>query len=118
MSIAAAAIAAIQQQAYADSQRWFPELHTRGHREVRLHYAVGLNEEAGEVAGVIKKANLCGGLMDSCDKHKDGKHSHRSLADEIADVFIYLAALAEHEGINLAAAAEAKHAELVERWDS
>lgn len=110
------ALAALQAQAYANSQAWFPNLHARGHREVRLHYAVGLNEEAGEVAGVIKKANLCGGLMETCDLHAPGRHTKEALSGEIADVLVYLAALAEHEGIDLAAAVDRKRAELVERW--
>lgn len=109
-------LAGLQRQAYADSKGWFPALHERGHLAVRLHYAIGLNEEAGEVGGVIKKANLCGGLVDECELHKPGKHSKRALADEMADVFIYLLAFAEHEGIDIVAAVAAKKAELRERW--
>lgn len=118
MGVLLSEMADFQAGAYADSKRWFPKLHARGHREVRLHYGIGLNEEAGEVGGVIKKANLCDGLTRECELHKPGKHSHEALRNELADVLIYLAALAEHEGIDLMQAAAEKRLELLERWEN
>lgn len=106
----------LQQRAYASSMGWFPALHERGHLAVRLHYAIGLNEEAGEVAGVVKKANLCGGLMDECGLHAPGKHSRQALSDEMADVLMYLCSFAAHENIDLLAAIASKGGELNERW--
>ena len=113
---AASVLDEIATEALANSATWFPKLHQRGHAQMRLHFGIGFAEEAGEVAGVVKKANLCDGLMDSCELHADGKHSRKALADEMADAFTYLVMLAAHEGIDLTDAYRSKRAELVERW--
>lgn len=109
-------LAELQAESYAHSAAWFPELHGRGHWPLTVQYGLGLNEEAGEVGGVVKKANICGGLMDECDLHKPGKHSRQALQDEMADVLVYLTAWAEHEGIDLMEAVRHKNAELTTRW--
>jgi NTP pyrophosphatase (non-canonical NTP hydrolase) len=104
-------------QMYEDSSRWFPMIHDGGHHDVRIHLTLGLGGEAGEVLDVIKKADVCGGFMESCRMHADGKHSSEALASELADVLTYLLALAHHEGVDLQAAYEAKRAFNADRWD-
>ena len=102
-----------------NSKRWFPDCYNRGHEAGRIHLTLGVGGEAGEVVDVIKKADVCsddGGLVKSCSRHKDGKHSRRALEDELADCLTYLTALAAHEGIDLQAAWERKQAECEERW--
>lgn len=98
-----------------DSAAWFPIVHARGHQAVEVHFGLGVAGEAGEVADVVKKADVCG-LVDTCTMHAPGKHGRAALASELADVLTYTLALAAHEGIDLVAAYAAKRAENVGRW--
>lgn len=109
-------VAAIAAQSLANSERWFPMVHGRGHLATTLHLGLGIGGEAGEVVDVVKKIDVCAGLLDECEMHKPGKHSRRALEDEMADLFTYLLALAAHEGVDLVAAWQRKQAECEERW--
>lgn len=100
---------------HRDSAAWFPGVHERGHDAIITHFTLGVAGEAGEVADVVKKADICG-LVPSCDLHADGKHSAEALASELADVLTYTLALAHEAGVDLDAAYEAKRRVNVERW--
>ncbi len=97
----------IAAEARANSERWFPTVHDPEQAVVPLavHYALGLAGEAGEVANLIKK-----GLRRGLELSEDG------LADELADVFIYLLLLADEAGIDLLAAYEHKRDICEGRW--
>lgn len=59
-----------------------------------LHWVLGVNGEAGEIAEKIKKIiRDKQGLVDQADKQE--------LAKEIGDVLWYLAVLADHLGVKL-----------------
>lgn len=109
-------LAAMAHASLANSKRWFPDVHARGAEATTVHFALGIGGEAGEVLDVIKKADVCGGLMDSCAMHLDGKHSRLALENELADLFTYTLALAEHLDVNLRAAWLRKQAECEQRW--
>jgi NTP pyrophosphatase (non-canonical NTP hydrolase) len=59
-----------------DTARWFPQV-----KDDLAHMVLALNEEAGEVAGALKK-----GQRGSIDYEK----ALRKIADESVDVLIYL----------------------------
>lgn len=71
-------------------------------------WACALAGEAGEVCNVVKKIR------------RDGwtQRRHEQLADELADVLIYLDALAAYDGIDLAAATKKKFNEVSEKRKS
>lgn len=101
---------------FESSAAWFPEVHQRGPEAVRMHLALGIGGEAGEVLDVIKKVDICGALVPTCEKHADGKHSREALADELADCLTYLLNLAHLERIDLLGAYMAKRQVCIERW--
>lgn len=103
------------QQMLADSAGWFPGVYERGDAATTVHLALGLCGEAGEVADVIKKADICG-LVPTCTMHSPGKHDVAALGAELADTLTYLLALAAHYGIDLDVEYLAKRAENVGRW--
>jgi NTP pyrophosphatase (non-canonical NTP hydrolase) len=92
----------------ADSEHWFPALHTGARSDVPLfmHYALGLIGEAGEVANVVKKLNRDGY---TADRYAD-------LGAELADVLIYLLLLADEVDIDIVEAYRAKRQRNIERW--
>jgi NTP pyrophosphatase (non-canonical NTP hydrolase) len=98
------------------SNHWFPETHGRGEWDVIRHFALGIGGEAGEVLDVVKKADVCGGFAETCDKHPDGKHSISKLADEIGDLLTYLLELAVTVGIDPEEAVRGCQAKCAERW--
>lgn len=100
---------------HADSAAWFPVVHDRGHDAILNHFVLGVGGEAGEVLDVWKKADICG-LVSTCAQHADGKHDQGALADEMADVFTYLLALAHEAGVDLVAAYLAKRQGNTLRW--
>lgn len=97
---------AIASEARRNSERWFPQVHDPETALVPLavHYALGMCGEAGEVANLVKKAL------------RKGETTSEGLADELADVFIYLLLLADEVGVNLYAAYQAKAAICEKRW--
>lgn len=101
-------LAAITAEARANSERWFPLVHDPERAVVPLlvHYTLGLSGEVGEVANVVKKTLRNGRAAPSED-----------LADELADVFIYLVLLAGEAGVDLVAAYERKRTILAARWE-
>jgi NTP pyrophosphatase (non-canonical NTP hydrolase) len=96
----------IAAEARRNSERWFPFVHDEDAAVVPLavHYALGMCGEAGEVANLIKKAL------------RKGETTSEGLADELADVFIYLLLLADEAGINLYAAYQHKRDICEKRW--
>lgn len=97
-------LADLQSRSLEDSRRWFPHLHEDVKTEI-THFAMGLGGEVGEVLNLVKKW------------HRDhatgrpfptGSDLHRDLAEELADVQIYLAALAEILGVDLGEEVRAK----------
>lgn len=95
-------------QMRADSEHWFPGLHSGETSACPLFmaYTLGLVGEAGEVANVVKKLNRDG----------LGRVTVGDLGAELADVLIYLLLLADEMGIDLADAYRGKRARNVERW--
>ncbi len=96
----------IAAEARRNSERWFPSVHNPEQALVPLavHYALGMCGEAGEVANVVKKAL------------RKGETTSDGLADELADVFIYLLLLADEAGVNLYAAYQHKRDICEKRW--
>lgn len=98
----------------ANSARWFPHLHdpaVTSRSEHLKHMALGLAEEAGEVAGIVKKAT----------GYREGQASHSASPDlphELVDVLVYLLNIAAHQGVDLDAALTEKTAICDERWGS
>lgn len=93
----------------ARARGWHPELFDRSHAEVLLHLALGANEEAGEVAGPIKK----------WDRHRNyGRLDdvRGEVAPEIVDVLMYVLQLAAFLGIDVDQAFAAKVAQNNVRW--
>lgn len=88
----------IQAQCYADSQRWFPRLH-RTMTHAAIHFTLGLIGEAGEVANLAKKVNRGDATWAAVGPR---------LADELADVQIYLCDLAASLDVDLATAVATK----------
>lgn len=97
---------AIASESRRNSERWFPAVHDPEQAIVPLavHYALGMCGEAGEVANLVKKAL------------RKGEAIPEGLADELADVFIYLLLLADEAGINLYAAYQHKRDICEKRW--
>ena len=84
----------IVQRSVENSQRWFPDMFSYQTPRMRLlHFVIGLGEEAGEVQGVVKKANRKGREID-----------REKLAHELADVLMYLFNIAAAADIDLARA--------------
>ena len=74
----------------------------------RLHWVLGINGEAGEIAEKIKKIiRDKNGDMSEEDKNELGK--------EIGDVLWYLAVFAEHLGLSFHAVADANLQKLADR---
>ena len=74
----------------------------------RLHWVLGINGEAGEIAEKLKKIiRDKNGVMDERDKVEFGK--------EIGDVLWYLAVFANHLGITLDEVAAANIQKLADR---
>lgn len=96
-------------RAWANSVRWFPHQAGWSEHETLAHYALGAAEEAGEVAGVVKKHTAY--LAD--DPKRRGLDE---LAGEITDALTYLLALAGYLGLDLGAAWDANVAKCEERW--
>lgn len=95
----------------ANSERWFPHLHEGPQTERLKHMTLGLCEEAGEVAGVIKKLT---GYKPGQAKHSGDQLS--KLGPEMADVLIYLLNIAHEMNIDLDGEVIAKTAVCEARW--
>ena len=91
-------------QMRADSERWFPELHRSTLVPLGVQYALGLVGEAGEVANAVKK------------RLRQAEAPDSELADELADVFVYLCLLADEVGVDLLEAYERKRRLNERRW--
>jgi NTP pyrophosphatase (non-canonical NTP hydrolase) len=75
-----------------------------------LHWVLGLNGEAGEVAEKLKKIiRDKGGVISPEDKQE--------LAKELGDVLWYIAVFADHLGVSLEAVAANNIAKLADRKD-
>lgn len=96
----------------ANSKRWFPHLHDptiTSDAERMKHLGLGLAEEAGEVAGIIKKAT----------GYRPGQAAHSAppdLPSELVDVLVYLLNIAANAQIDLDTALANKTAECERRW--
>lgn len=85
----------IQKTSFADSHRWFEDYHfNHTQHELRVHYALGMCGEVGELANLVKKVNR--GDMDWEDAKME-------IGEEMADVLTYLLNLAEDMDIDLEA---------------
>ena len=95
-----------------NSERWFAHLHdpaiTSDAGRLK-HMALGLAEEAGEVAGVVKKMT---GYRDGQAKHSTGAN----LPHELVDVLVYLLNIAADQGVDLDSALIEKTAVCNQRW--
>jgi hypothetical protein len=94
----------LAEQSRSNSERWFPHLHDphiTSPNELLKHFTLGLTEEAGEVAGVVKK-------MTGYRKGQADHSSPLNLAHELVDVLTYLLHIAAHEGIDIDAAVAEK----------
>ena len=95
--------------ARSNSLRWFPQQSEWSHDVTLAHYALGAAEEAGEVAGIIKKVTA----------YAEGQANRRSLDElpgEIMDALIYLFALAGYLDIDLDAAWQDTVVKCEARW--
>lgn len=81
---------ALAASCFRDSQRWFPELHSRPRAQIAGHYALGLIGEVGEVEEVLYIT-------------RDAEH----LAPELADCLVYSLDLAALFGWHTAGLLEA-----------
>jgi len=90
----------------ANSERWFPELHTSG-QPLKVFYALGLSGEVGEVANEVKK---------SIRGHQANGVRRIEIGPELADVFTYLLLLADEFGVDLIAEYREKAAFNERRW--
>lgn len=98
--------------ASANSERWFPHLHDRtvtSEHEQLKHMALGLAEEAGEVAGVIKKLT---GYASGQDAHS----TYDSLGMELCDVLVYAFNIAAILDLDLDSSLASKIAVCNGRW--
>lgn len=95
---------------------WFPEAHARGEWDIVKHFTLGIGGESGEVIDVVKKADVCGGFSESCDRHSDGKHSLDTLAGEVGDLLTYVYELCAVVGIDPDAAVRACQQKCADRW--
>ena len=105
---------ALTAQAATNSARWFPHLHDKditSDNEHLKHMALGLTEEAGEVAGIIKKAT---GYRPEQRDHTTV--TTNDLAHELVDVIVYAFNIAAHLGIDLDAALHEKTVICQDRW--
>ncbi len=93
----------IQRRCLTDSRYWFPRWE-HGSLDERIHQALSIAGEAGEVVEHIKKEHRGDGL----DLFELGR--------ELADVTIYVMNLAESVGIDLEAAIAEKRQLNVHRW--
>lgn len=91
----------------ADSRRWHPKLH-RDDEGLARHLAMGLAEEAGEVLGIFKKADR--GDFSYTALLTDPVRRH-AVVGELADVTMYLTALAALLNVDLGAAVVTKASE-------
>jgi NTP pyrophosphatase (non-canonical NTP hydrolase) len=98
----------IQDECWANSRRWFPELHERRWWEQMLHQTLGLAGEAGEVANKIKKADL--------RNQTYAKEWVDDIGSELADVVTYAFNVASLLQIDLSIAIADKQAICEERW--
>lgn len=102
----------LAERANVNSRRWFPHLYGAAPAADRIkHMTLGLNEEAGEVAGVIKKLT---GYAPGQAAHS-GEQQER-LAGELADVFVYLLNLAHDVNVDLMTAYLDKERVCNARW--
>ena len=95
-----------------NSLRWFPHLHDpeiTSDAERLKHMALGLTEEAGEAAGIVKKST---GYLAGQAKHSTGD----GLAHELVDVLVYLLNIAHDQGIDMDVALAEKTAICEARW--
>ncbi len=101
-------------QCSRNSERWFPHLHDRdvtSLNEQLKHMALGLTEEAGEVAGIVKKLT---GYTAGQDAHS----RYESIGHELADVIVYAFNLAAVLDVDLDRALAEKTAICEARWGS
>lgn len=106
------ALGQMRDEAFRNSQRWFPELHERGAWDQILHQMLGLVGEAGEAANIVKKLDRYGVDRDPAVFEM---LSH-DLRVELADVFTYLLNLCTLLGADLGAEFYAKQAVCEQRW--
>jgi len=80
----------MRDESHQASKEWFPET-----ADDLNHHALALCGEVGEVANIVKKAQRGSIELDE---------AHAHLADELADVFIYLLNCCAITGLDLAEA--------------
>jgi NTP pyrophosphatase (non-canonical NTP hydrolase) len=98
----------VQAECYANSRRWFPALAEMSQVYQLLYHGLGLCDEAGEIAGPIKKLNRIAvrlahdsmgdanfRLVDLVALDANASDLINEIRSELADVFAYLANLAE-----------------------
>ena len=100
---------AMARQARSNSVRWFPHQSEWTQQETLAHYGLGATEEAGEVAGVIKKFTAY--LVDD-----PKRRTLDELPGEIVDALTYLLALAGYLLIDLETAWDDNIAKCEQRW--
>ena len=118
LQIIDAAFLALQGRALNNSRRWFPHLHDPEQTtefERLKHMGLGLAEEAGEVAGVIKK--ITGYKAGQANHSNIDIDAYRDRLDsELIDVLVYLINIAADNGTDLLKAYLAKEETCNERW--
>lgn len=99
---------ALQAELFADSERWFPEVHASGDERLVEVFALGLAGETGEAVNLVKKTARGDQLF---------HYGTADLALELADVAISLMGLATAAGIDLENSIAKKRRILERRWD-
>ena len=102
----------LSRQCSRNSERWFPHLHDRNVtslNEQLKHMALGLTEEPGEVAGIIKKLT---GYTAGQDAHS----RYEAIGHELTDVIVYAFNIAAALNIDLDVALYEKTAICEQRW--
>lgn len=97
-----------------DSNFWFGD-HGGDLKAQVIHFALGIAGEAGEVADIIKKMDVCD-FGSTCDKHAPGKHDKAALGSEIADLLTYVFGMASILDIDIPWEMEMSRAKNVRRW--
>lgn len=92
---------ALQAHAIANSRRWFPVLAQQPFVTQAMYHGLGLAGEAGEVADNIKKLVRFWMHGDAELDSPEAKELKANIAEEIGDVYAYLANIAGLLGISI-----------------